>query len=105
MRLGTVDVPVGRDGDLRIAWSGALLDTANVVPAARVLDGALPPGSLAGAIVFVGATDPVLGDRVTVPGSSVPLGGREVRRSPDAGPRRRHGSPGRRRWPKEATGR
>lgn len=75
VRAGDLDIPVSSVAGLRIGWAGQLLDPATATSAKDVLAGSIEPDSWKGSIVFVGVTDPALGDRHVVPGAPAALPG------------------------------
>lgn len=78
VQVGDVLVPTRDATSMQINYAGDLIDdpgSPNFVSAGEVLAGDLPPGSLDGAVVFLGVTDPTLGDHKLAPnakGSGMP---------------------------------
>jgi adenylate cyclase len=64
---GAVSVPTGERHSLTLSYSDALIDRAKVISAIDVLQGRADPDELRGKVVFVGTTDPTLGDTHLVP--------------------------------------
>lgn len=65
IQVGTRFIPLD-NGELRISWSNGLR-ASSVIPAIDVLSGAVDPGVFDDRIVFVGVTEPTLGDQHLVP--------------------------------------
>jgi adenylate cyclase len=55
-------IPTGSQASMVLNFSEKLSDTRDEISALKVLDGSFDPKSVAGKIVFIGATDPLSGD-------------------------------------------
>jgi len=64
---GDVSVPTGERHSLTLSFSDGLIDGSHVVSAIDVLQGRISPEALRGKVVFIGTTDPTLGDSHLVP--------------------------------------
>ena len=69
VQLGDRAIPTGRDAAMTVSFTPELAsqDSDRVVSASAVLDGEVDPSSFRDAVVFVGATDPTLGDHHLAP--------------------------------------
>jgi adenylate cyclase len=64
---GDVSVPTGERHSLTLSYSDALIDRSSVISAIDVLQGRVGADAFRGKVVFVGTTDPTLGDSHLVP--------------------------------------
>jgi adenylate cyclase len=67
VQIGDRFIPTDRTKSMLINFSSRLGDPTNEISAVDVLDGTVNPSKLKGRIVFVGATDPTLGDTQSAP--------------------------------------
>jgi adenylate cyclase len=72
VQIGSERIPAGRQANLRIAYAPELRPVelepeAQVISAADVLDGRITRQQVDGKVVFVGVTDPTLGDNRSTP--------------------------------------
>lgn len=67
IRLGDLRVPISERGELSIGYRAPFGRTFRYLSASEVLAGRAPPGSLSDKLVFVGATEPGIGDVRTSP--------------------------------------
>jgi adenylate cyclase len=65
--VGNVSVPTGERHSLTLSFSDGLIDRSKVISAIDVLRGRVPADALRDKVVFVGTTDPTLGDSHLVP--------------------------------------
>lgn len=71
VEVGDTVVPTDDRYRMRISWPDGLppadSTTGTVISASTVLRGELDPGDVGGKVVFVGVTDPTLGDQIATP--------------------------------------
>jgi adenylate cyclase len=65
--VGSMFIPTGDRHALTISFSRGIIDPNHIISAADVLSGHVDHAALAGKIVFVGVTDPTLGDTRLIP--------------------------------------
>lgn len=60
--VGSTLIPTGDRHALTLSFSAGMIDPKRIIPAVDVLSGKVDRSALAGRVVFVGVTDPTLGD-------------------------------------------